>query len=216
MQHGPPAPVPADFDYDMWLGPASQMDYRPALLPLNWRHNFNFSGGMITDFGAHHIDIAQWAMDRENTGPVELKNIKGEMPATSADHHGMAYDSKRDRLLLFSDVGKNKGDVLAYEFKAGTTKWLNAAGREKALEHCRETIYLPEQDAVLIVDLSFRSSAGNNRFAAWPILCSSSDRRGNLPNASRVDRSLSISAAVWSSQLVSRAQQGPAAQLCRV
>lgn len=53
-----PAPLPADFDYELWLGPAEQIDYRPALLPLNWRHNFIFSGGMITDFGAHHIDIA--------------------------------------------------------------------------------------------------------------------------------------------------------------
>ncbi|MFZ4765468.1 MAG: gfo/Idh/MocA family oxidoreductase, partial [Roseimicrobium sp.] len=86
-QHGAetaPTPVPADFDFDMWLGPASHMEYRPAMLPLNWRHNFNFSGGMITDFGAHHIDIAQWGMDRENTGPVELVNIKGEMPAKEA------------------------------------------------------------------------------------------------------------------------------------
>ncbi|MFM2143995.1 MAG: hypothetical protein RLZZ476_2539, partial [Verrucomicrobiota bacterium] len=57
---------------------AEQMDYRPALLPLNWRHNFNFSGGMITDFGAHHIDIAQWGMGTDLTGPVELKNVSGK------------------------------------------------------------------------------------------------------------------------------------------
>jgi predicted dehydrogenase len=74
-----PAPVPADFDYDLWLGPAEQMDYRPAILPLNWRHNFNFSGGMITDFGAHHIDIAHWGMDADKTGPVAMKNIKGTL-----------------------------------------------------------------------------------------------------------------------------------------
>ena len=74
-----PAPLPADFDYEMWLGPAEQIDYRPALLPLNWRHNFNFSGGMITDFGAHHIDIAQWGMNTDDTGPVELRNISGKL-----------------------------------------------------------------------------------------------------------------------------------------
>jgi predicted dehydrogenase len=74
------APVPADFDYEMWLGPAEQMDYRPALLPLNWRHNFNFSGGMITDFGAHHIDIAQWGLGTEHTGPVELRAVSGTLP----------------------------------------------------------------------------------------------------------------------------------------
>ncbi|MES2506309.1 MAG: Gfo/Idh/MocA family oxidoreductase [Verrucomicrobiota bacterium] len=73
------APVPADFNYELWLGPAEQMDYRPALLPLNWRHNFNFSGGMITDFGAHHIDIAQWGMGTEHTGPVELRAVSGTL-----------------------------------------------------------------------------------------------------------------------------------------
>jgi hypothetical protein len=76
--------------------------------------------------------------------------LKGEMPQTSADHHGMAYDSKRDRLLLFSDLGKNKGDVLEYDFKSAATRWLNAAGKEKALAQSRETAYIPEADAVLI------------------------------------------------------------------
>lgn len=76
-----PTPPPPDFDYDLWLGPAAQMDYRPALLPLNWRHNYNFSGGMITDFGAHHIDIAQWGIGTEHTGPVEFRDIQGILPA---------------------------------------------------------------------------------------------------------------------------------------
>jgi hypothetical protein len=76
--------------------------------------------------------------------------LQGDMPQTNADHHGMAYDSRRDRLLLFSDVGKNKGDVLEYDFKTGMTRWLNAAGKDKALAPCRETIYLPDADSVLI------------------------------------------------------------------
>lgn len=85
------APVPADFDYEMWLGPAEQMDYRPALLPLNWRHNFNFSGGMITDFGAHHIDIAQWGMGTEHTGPVEIKNVTGTLAKTALYNTATAF-----------------------------------------------------------------------------------------------------------------------------
>jgi hypothetical protein len=89
-----------------------------------------------------------WRLDAARTWkPLPLK---GEMPDTSPDHHGMAYDSRRDRLLLFSDLGKHKGDVLAYDFKTGTTRWLNAAGRDKALSPSRETIYLPEEDEVLI------------------------------------------------------------------
>jgi hypothetical protein len=89
-----------------------------------------------------------WRLDGARTWqPLPLK---GEMPQTSADHHGMAYDSRRDRLLLFSDLGKNRGDVLEYDFKTGATRWLNAAGRDKALAPCRETIYLPDADAVLV------------------------------------------------------------------
>jgi len=76
--------------------------------------------------------------------------LKGDMPATGADHHGMAYDSMRDRLLLFSDLGKNRGDVLEYDFKTGMTQWLGAKGKDKALAQSRETAYIPEADAVLI------------------------------------------------------------------
>jgi predicted dehydrogenase len=86
------APVPADFDYEMWLGPAEQMDYRPALLPLNWRHNFAFSGGMITDFGAHHIDIAQWGMGTEHTGPQEIKNITGTLKKEALYNTATAFN----------------------------------------------------------------------------------------------------------------------------
>src|SRR5262249_42203281 len=76
--------------------------------------------------------------------------LKGEQAEASADHHGMAYDSHRDRLLLFSDLGKNKGDVLEYDFKTGTTRWLNAADKGKALSPSREAVYLPGQDVVLV------------------------------------------------------------------
>ena len=92
---------------------------------------------------------ALWRLDAPSRTWKPLP-LKGEMPATSADHHGMAYDSKRDRLLLFSDLGKNKGDVLEYDFKTGATRWLGAAGKDKALAPARETIYVPEADAVLI------------------------------------------------------------------
>ncbi len=90
-----------------------------------------------------------WRLDAESRTWKALP-LKGDMPATSADHHGMAYDSMRDRLLLFSDLGKHKGDVLEYDFKAGQTRWLNAAGKDRALAPSRETAYLTDADAVLI------------------------------------------------------------------
>ena len=62
----------------------------------------------------------------------------------------MAHDSRRERLLLFSNTGKNKGDVAAYDLKTGVSRWLEPAGADKAAVPSRETIYLPEQDAVLV------------------------------------------------------------------
>jgi hypothetical protein len=79
-----------------------------------------------------------------------VKGKKYSLPQKSPDHHGLAYDSKRDRLLFFSDVGPNKGQVAAYAFKTGEVSWLEAAGAGKALAPCRETVYIPEADAVLI------------------------------------------------------------------
>ncbi|MGI8601404.1 MAG: Gfo/Idh/MocA family oxidoreductase [Verrucomicrobiales bacterium] len=79
-----PSPVPEGFDWEMWQGPAPRRDYRPALLPLNWRHNYDYSGGMVTDFGAHHIDIVQWALDMDESGPGKFENIHGELPPKDA------------------------------------------------------------------------------------------------------------------------------------
>ncbi len=77
--------------------------------------------------------------------------LTGPLPAKSADQHGMAYDSRRDRLLLFSNADKNKGDVAGLRLEERASRsWLNAAGKDKAAVPSRETIYLPEQDAVLI------------------------------------------------------------------
>jgi len=74
------AEVPGNFDWNQWLGPAPVRPYSHALHPLQWRHNFDFSGGMITDFGAHHIDIAQWALDKEATGPVLFSEGSATLP----------------------------------------------------------------------------------------------------------------------------------------
>ena len=73
--------VPDGLNYDLWEGPAPHRDYRPALLPLQWRHLYDYSGGMVTDFAAHHIDIVQWALGMDDSGPVKFENIKGTLPA---------------------------------------------------------------------------------------------------------------------------------------
>jgi len=69
-----PMPVPEGLDYDMWLGPAPWRPYcGPDHLPYQWRWMLDYSGGQLTDWGAHLLDGAQWGTDTEDTGPVEVE-----------------------------------------------------------------------------------------------------------------------------------------------
>jgi predicted dehydrogenase len=72
------APVPANFDYDMWLGPAPEAPYQPCRTHVNFRWILDYSGGMLTDWGGHHPDIAQWAIGADGSGPVMIRNPKSK------------------------------------------------------------------------------------------------------------------------------------------
>ncbi|MBI5769430.1 MAG: Gfo/Idh/MocA family oxidoreductase [Verrucomicrobia bacterium] len=75
-----PAPVPADLDYNLWLGPAPFRPYVPTLTePQVWRQIRDFSGGTLTDWGAHLVDTAQVANFAEDTSAVAVEGT-GEIP----------------------------------------------------------------------------------------------------------------------------------------
>ncbi|NLF68337.1 MAG: Gfo/Idh/MocA family oxidoreductase [Candidatus Anammoximicrobium sp.] len=75
-----PMPVPPGFDYDMWLGPAPQAEYHRDRCFYRFRFILDYSGGQVTNFGAHRHDIAQWGHGTELTGPVEVEDLGGEFP----------------------------------------------------------------------------------------------------------------------------------------
>ncbi|HRF01731.1 MAG TPA: Gfo/Idh/MocA family oxidoreductase [Pirellulaceae bacterium] len=75
----PTEPTPADVDWDLWLGPAPERGYNEILCPKGmhghfpaFRNYLEYAGGGLADMGAHHFDIAQWAMDRDASGPVRI------------------------------------------------------------------------------------------------------------------------------------------------
>ena len=68
-----PQDVPAGFDYDMWLGPSPFEPYTQKRCHGSFRWIYDYSGGQLTDLGAHFNDLAQWANDSEDTGPVEYE-----------------------------------------------------------------------------------------------------------------------------------------------
>lgn len=75
-----PMPVPAGFDYEMWLGPAPRVPYHQDRCLYRFRFNLDYSGGQTTNFGAHSNDIAQWGLGLDDTGPVEVEDLGGQWP----------------------------------------------------------------------------------------------------------------------------------------
>jgi predicted dehydrogenase len=84
----PTQEVPEGTDWDLWLGPAPQRGYNEILCPKGvhkgfpaWRKYREYGGGQIADMGAHHFDIAQWALDMDGSGPIKIlppeKGVKG-------------------------------------------------------------------------------------------------------------------------------------------
>ena len=70
---------PKDIDWDFWLGQAPKVPFCANRFGGNFRWWFDYSGGQITDWGVHNMDIALWALGGENTGPIEVEG-KGEFP----------------------------------------------------------------------------------------------------------------------------------------
>lgn len=80
-------PVPKELNYEMWLGPAPYVPYTDKRVHTpfdlksrpNWMRVSTYAQGMIANWGAHYFDVAQWANNTENSGPVEVVG-KGEFP----------------------------------------------------------------------------------------------------------------------------------------
>jgi predicted dehydrogenase len=73
LREGPfkPAPVPAGFHWDLWLGQAPRVEYMKERCHSTFRWWWDYSGGPVTDWGAHHNDIARWAIGLD--GPTEVQ-----------------------------------------------------------------------------------------------------------------------------------------------
>ena len=103
----PVTPVPEALDWDFWLGPAPKVPYRalPEIrkgygggVPLysnchyafrNWHE---YSGGKLTDWGAHHVDIACWAIGASDTGPSKVTPVNFELAVKYKDGHPLVDD----------------------------------------------------------------------------------------------------------------------------
>ncbi len=103
----PTVVVPEQIDWDFWLGPAPKVPYRalPEMrkgygggVPLysnchySFRNWHEYSGGKLTDWGAHHVDIACWALGATETGPSKITPVEYKLPVDYKDGYPTVDD----------------------------------------------------------------------------------------------------------------------------
>lgn len=89
------SPVPAGLDWDMWQGPTAKTDYVKERCHQTFRYFWDYSGGTMTDWGAHHNDIALWGAGFDRSGPVSIEgqSLVPMIPGgfTAASEYAVAY-----------------------------------------------------------------------------------------------------------------------------
>lgn len=137
----PDEPTPAYLDWDMWLGPAPDRGYSSFFAPPiewdgwpRWRYCKHYGGGMMTDWGAHMFDIAQWALGMDNSGPVEI------IPPDGKNTKVLTYTYANGIPMTREDFGK--GNAVRF------------VGSEGTIEVSRSFLNMPEKLKYQSIDLN--------------------------------------------------------------
>ena len=147
MDLQPEMPIPPGFDYDMWLGPAPWAPYTKLRCHGQFRWNLDYSGGQITDHGAHYCDLAQWALKRESSGPIEFAG-RGDFPKDGLWNTATTYRVE----CTYADGVKL---ICTHEGRGGTTfvgsegsLYIGDGGIESDPPHLAHSVIGPNEDRV--------------------------------------------------------------------
>jgi len=108
----PTVPVPEGLDWDFWKGPTADVPYVKERCHYEFRWWYEYSGGKLTDWGAHHNDIAQWALGMDGTGPINVTGT-GVRPSNKPNsynchpHFAVTYTYADGTHLVTTSDGEN-------------------------------------------------------------------------------------------------------------
>lgn len=157
----------AGLDWDLWLGPAPMREYNSILSPRGvnkhfpaWRAYREYGGGGVTDWGAHHLDIAHWGLGMDRSGPLEIlppeewktasSGVRllypGGVEVTHVAQNGVTFFGTDGELYVnrgkfkLTVGGQGKASFLAKEDLPGLQDQLDAVEKEY-LKNPKERLY---------------------------------------------------------------------------
>ena len=160
-------PVPPELDWNMWLGPAPWAEYNMERSSGNygggWRQCRDYSGGGMTDWGAHHFDIAQWGLGRDGSGPVEITppnlSANGKLMYRYDDGITLTHSGGGNGVLFEGTEGKievNRGhlktwpdDLMKVPTQAGEVQLYRSPGHHEDFLECVRTRRKPICDVAI-------------------------------------------------------------------
>ncbi len=127
----PDSPPPSEWEWDQWLGPAPKVPYNRNRMYYNFRWFYNYSGGQLTNFGVHYMDMLRWCLGKDAPkavvamgGKYAVKDNR-EIPDTME----VLWEFDGPTLMVFTQYNANAA-------------WANANGAEMELRGAKGTMYL--------------------------------------------------------------------------
>jgi len=150
----PDEPVPANVDFDMWLGPAPKRSFNRNRFHGNWRMFWDYGGGLVTDWGVHLLDMALWAKDIKVL-PKSVQSAGGNFSFPNNAHETF------DTLSVI------------YQLEDYLITWENVAGTEKGPFGRNYGLCFIGDDASLVInreswELIPETADGKNKVPAVP------------------------------------------------
>ncbi len=145
---------PKELDWDMWLGPTPKVPYRREGNKTNCHYEFRwwyaYSGGKMTDWGAHHIDIAQWMLGMDGSGPVLVEHVESAKPYEGDDGYN-CHPTFKVRLVYANgvpvEVSSDKGQSVK--------KLVDANGKERDIGPGENGVLVVGSEGTLFVSRGF-------------------------------------------------------------